>query len=503
MAFILPSSFQAQPTPGTPIATAVPTGGQGGAVATASTKPGVAAPLQPKSSLADYLNANAKQASDFANGIVANLQGINTGIQQGIQNGANIYSSSLYSVPTDAQVNSAVATSPSKLTPTQASTYSQELGAAQKAPNSAGLYENSQNYGGLTSQIQNAVQNANQWNVPNNTAQLQIPMAAYEPPQATAGDKTLDAYLLGNTPAAYNNIQSAVQSTEDLPSLLSNSATTADAQLQNAIQSDNAATQAAQGAANTYATNLNNWLTSNLPAFQSGISSQNGAQYAALQSALQDGTLTPAQLAELGLTSQQASALALNPETSGPLSVPSAVLANYLTQGSLPTATYQNELTPQNYSDIAALKSLLGGNLPQLDVSPTPPSSSFNPNAPYTFNYDNALADVNQFNAANAGNEAYANAASLTQQVANLQSQANAAYSNYVKWTAAGDTFNANNAKQLWMNLQSQLGTAQAQLSTALAPYNDYISTYKVTPNPSGGYLSPTPTGQSAPILPL
>jgi hypothetical protein len=297
-----------------------------------------------------------------------------------IQPAVDIYTGQQYTVPTDAATNSAVASSPSSLTPTQQASYKAELGDANAAPNSANTFEASAVYQPVSAGIQNAVEQANLWNAGNNTADLSTALSPFEGPSATTGDTTLDSLLLSQSPGAYGQIQQAVAPAATLQSQLAAGTSTADASLQNAIAQDQAATGAATGAAQNYATGLTNYLNNAVTTNQAAQTAQESAN-STIYADAQSGNLTAADAQAMGIPANQAAAWAtaynsLNPAISaenslamsptrsiGPTGLTPLNLSSYLTQGAAgPTIDAASVATPQNYSDVAALQALLGQN---------------------------------------------------------------------------------------------------------------------------------------------
>lgn len=432
---------------------AAPIAAGGAGVAAGATKaaatPGVNIPQQPSSQLKDYIAANAPQTQQYAGQISGQL---GQQVQQAgaaIQPAVNTYTGQLYTVPTNAQVNQEVATSPSSLSAQDKATYQQELNASANVPNSANTFEASQPYANVVSNIQNAVNQANLWNAGNNVPSLTAAVQPYENPNSTQGVTTLDALLLSQTPGAYNQIQSAVAPAANLQSQLTAGTTQADTALQNAIAQDQAATTAATGAANTYAQNLTNYLNQAV-----ANATASGQQLStAVNADIANGNLTAADAAGLGLTQDQAIALnqdiqqangAMARANTGTLN-----LSQYL-KSVAPTA--QNLATQQNYADVAALQGLLGTNAPVLPISSTTASEASS-GTPLSLNYADAVQ-----------------AAQIQNQVAPLQAQ------------AQGIQNQINNAEQQYSanhfggQTPGQFNSYINQLSSQLTALNNQIA---------------------------
>lgn len=256
MAYVNPEDRVPAPPP--PGQGSVPSGGQGvGGSTKAASTPGQNVPAQPSAQLSSYLAANQPQAAALGQNVAQAVGNQVNAAGQTIQPAVNTYTGNLYTVPTDANVNQAVASSPSALTPEQRATYQQELGASAHAPNSANTFETTQGYQDSAQQIQKAVEQANLWNSGNNVANLTTAMAPFEGPNATGGARSLDALLLSRTPNAYGQIQQAVAPAAGFQDQLASGTTAANQSLHNAISADTAATNAAKGSAQQYVTGLN------------------------------------------------------------------------------------------------------------------------------------------------------------------------------------------------------------------------------------------------------
>jgi hypothetical protein len=392
----------------------------------------------------------------------------------------NTYTGQLNVVPTDTATNTAVATAPSTLTPTQQASYNTELGASAAAPNSANTFEASAPYSSLTTNIQNAVQQANLWNAGNNPADISTALSPFEAPGATTGDTTLDSLLISQTPGAYGQIESAVAPAANLQSQLTAGTTAADTALQNAIATDNATTAAAQAAPQTFATNLTSYLDNAVNAAQSANASGNTQ----LLSDLTNNTPTQADLTALGITPAQWATLSgqlavdnkpatatygTNLGTQNTTATPTPVnLSSYLTQ-TAPAVNAANLATAQDYANVAALQSLLGANAPVEPINSSTVSEAGT--AP-------TLSSDNSFNLAGAETAA---------QLAPLEAEAQAVenYGNYANQQYGVNHFGGQTASQFntfiqdlngeLSNLNSQIQKIQssAQTQSGLNGVND------------------------------
>ena len=382
MAFV--DSNQETPYVATNQSAPVSSGGAG--IAGTATKPsantpGVNVPAQPSAQLSAYLNANAPQAQGMAQQIASNVSGQVSNATSQILPAVNTYTGQLTNVPTNATVNQEVANSPSSLSAADQATYEQELAAANNTPNSAATFETTQPYANLASEIQNAVNNANVWNVGNNPNTISTALQPFESPGTTQGDSTLDALLLSQTPEAAQTLQTAAQGAQTAQSQLASGASTADTALQNAIAQDQAATQAATQAGNEYVTNLTNYLNQTVATAQAAALQGNDS----ILKDLQNNTLTPADQAILGISNDQLAGLenqlqlAETPQNvisqgagqyAGQTPTQQINLLAYLNQQD-PNAviTDANTATAQNYADVAALQNMMGSATPNTPIT--------------------------------------------------------------------------------------------------------------------------------------
>ncbi len=453
MAFVDPNQPQvpalnAQQQQQAPVAA----GGAGvsGAGKPAASTPGVNVPAQPSAQLSSYLSANKPQAEAFA-GQVAGQVGSNINAAgQAIQPAVNAYTGNLYNVPTDANVNQAVATAPSTLTPEQKATYQTELGAAANVPNSANTFEASSGYTDLAKGIENAVSNASLWNSGNSIPNISSALQPFESPSSTEGVRTLDSLLLSQSPTAYSKITGAVAPAADLPGALSSATQSADAALSGAISTDQATTAAAKAAPEAYLKSLSDYLAS--------ATTNASTTSAKILADLNSGALTPEDIATLGMTPEKAQALvdqvksANDAIAAANMGASGINLSSYLTQLA-PTA--ENLATPKQYSDVATLQELLGASAPVFPINAaTAGSASSNLN---NLNYSSALQGAST---------AY-QIATLQQQAEALAAQANAAIADY-QANSASDVHGVQA-----QSLNQQIAEWNAQIQTL----NDQIST--------------------------
>lgn len=376
MAFVSPNEETPGPQAGQAAQQApVASGGAGiGGSTKAAATPGVNVPAQPSAQLSAYLAANQPQSAAFGQNVAGQVAGQINAAGQAIPQAVNTYTGNLYSVPTDAATNAAVASSPSSLTAAQQATYQNELGAANAAPNSANTFETTQGYQDAASGVQNAVDQANLWSSGNNPSNIATALAPYEGPNATAGVRTLDSLLLSQSPGAYSQIQSAVAPAAGYQAQLASGTQNADAALQAAIAQDQATSTAAMAPASQYINGLNSTLAQYLSQAQNDAGTYNSAvnglagQEAAYQpslATLKNAIDTYNQDVALGQGGGASSIFANLPNMSigDPSAIPSTV-------GLPQIGALANQ---QNYSDISALQNLLGDSaFSSLNPSITP-----------------------------------------------------------------------------------------------------------------------------------
>lgn len=324
-------------------------GGTGGNKA-AST-PGINVPAQPSAQLSAYLNANQPQAAQFAGQVANTLSGQNAAIGSAIQPAVNTYTGSLYNVPSNADLNAKVASSPSSLSPEEQAGFKTQLGAAAKAPNSANTFETSQGYQDLSGQIQNAVGQANLWNSGNSIPNISSALQPFEAAGTSSGNTTLDALLLSQSPGAYSQIQNAVAPAAGFQAQLGAGASQANQALKDAIANDLAASQGANQSAGKFVSGLNQNLADYLKQSQTGIDSYNAGLN---NTSTQEANALP--------LLQRLQSVAHNFDYNNPMTP--AYMINVGNPAALPgvlgSPNTAQVATPQNYSDIAALESLLG-----------------------------------------------------------------------------------------------------------------------------------------------
>ncbi len=273
MAFLIedqenPNAPQNNPEQNAPVASGG--AGVGGASKPAST-PGVNVPAQPSAQLSAYLKANAPQAAAFGQDVAQTVGGQVNAAGQAIPQAVNTYTGGLYSVPTDPNVNAAVAASPSGLTAEQKAAYQKGLGAAAASPNSANTFETTSGYQDAAGKIQKAVSQADLWNSGNNVSNLTAALSPFEGQNATGGARTLDALLLSRTPQAYGQIREAVKPAEGFAGQLASGTEAANTKLRETIAQNQATTDASNKAAKDYAGNLNQTLAQYLTEAQKKV----------------------------------------------------------------------------------------------------------------------------------------------------------------------------------------------------------------------------------------
>lgn len=341
----------------------------GGAGIGGSTKapatPGQNVPAQPSAQLSAYLAANQPQSAAFAENVAGNVAGqINTA-GAAINPAVNTYTGQLYTVPTDASVNSAVESSPSSLTPEQAATYKTQVGAAGKSPNSANTFETTQGYQDATSGIQKAVEQADLWGAGNDVASLSSALTPFEGANATSGDKTLDSLLLSRTPNAYGKITAATAPARDLPAKLAAGTDAANSALRNAIATNQATTDAAKASGGKYASGLSSTLIDYLAKAQADADTYNSGVnelYTGVSNVQPQIAALKDAVAAYNAMRGSNPATNLLPEI------------KYGAMGEMPGAVSAPSVgqlaTGKQYSDVAALLDLLGSEAPNLPIDP-------------------------------------------------------------------------------------------------------------------------------------
>lgn len=430
MAYVNPNEIiPGQPQQQVSNAAPITAGGAGLGGATKSpTTPGQNVPAQPSAQLSAYLTANQPQTAAFGQNIANTLGQQTQAAGNAIQPAVNTYTGNLYNVPTDTALNQKIESSPSSLTPEERTAYQKEVGAAGKSPNPSGTFETTAPYQDLTQNINKAVEQAGLWNQGNNTAAISTALQPFEKSGTNAGVTNLDALLLSGSPGAYNQIRQAVAPAAGLQGQLDTGTAQANQALQNSVATNAATTTAAQGSANTYAKNMTDYLNNAVAqsqAKQTALNKENNT----LSTDFASGNVTPADIEALnksfsflpsGRTAQDFlnfipglnnninyinSALdSVNSNSGQPLygsqyKIPtlSALNSNYLLPGmSAPAITNANTATGQNYSDVAALMEMLGGNAPTLpiDASTADQAGTSSIGTPAEFNQNTLLSQL-------------------------------------------------------------------------------------------------------------
>ncbi len=370
-----------------------------------------------------YLDANQAGSQQLGNQVASNLTNTYNTTKSGIDTSANnvINQANMgYTQGNDALIQQ-VANNPTAAVsdPNQVAAFQAQLNDTYTGPTSwADTTDANGNtiggYGTQQGNVANAQQEANLVNTPGgyNVLTQQV-----EQPGASAGVNSLDALLLGGNPNAVQTIQQAATPFNDLGTYLDAQNNT----VNNTISNDTTAAQnVANNALNAFTgsngtlTNLNN--TVNNTAATDLTNAQN--QYNTLMSILggvgndqnlqtainaitnpsanttqnvqnvknaeaaENNTLTPDQLASLGITQDQWNNILSGENT---LETPTFVASPFqgngsawtqagqvpLTQfinGTAPTANNINAstvATPEQYAEMAAIEQLLGGQTPQ------------------------------------------------------------------------------------------------------------------------------------------
>jgi hypothetical protein len=318
-----------------------------------------------------------QQAQQVQGGIDQATQGFQQAVQQG-------------QTSLDQSLIDAAAANPSQFVQGAGNVdaFQKQLNAQYTGPTD---FAQSAGYGDIASQVQNAVQTAQNASSPSG---LQTIVAPYQR-NPTRGMQSLDALLLQQNPGAQEAIKGAAQPLASLGDYFSSQTAGANEAAKQAQDITAAVRPAVQAAINPVASNFQQGLTqAQQAAAQSGATA--GAdlnQLGSLVNSNQLGSLSEAQLAQFGLTPQQAQALQntfgqLN-KTIGVGGAPSAVSA--YTSGTLNPVglTPESVASQADFATDAALESLLGEGYnqslnPALAAqagtwSPMATESSFNP----------------------------------------------------------------------------------------------------------------------------
>jgi hypothetical protein len=426
-----------------------------------------------------YLNANQQGGAQLGNQVAQNL---NTGynqVQSDIGNSVNTAQSAINSgyTPENTQLIQQVASNPTGAVndPNQLSGFTGQLNDQYTGPTSWA------DQGTLAGEVQTAQQNANISNPGTANVLTQQVEQQLNPGQTSQGINSLDTLLLTGNPNAVNTVQQAAAPYAGLTDYLNQQGTN----VGNAITgAQSNAAQASQDALNAFTgnngtlTNLNNTINTTtqnqlttdqqqqqqLATDLTNLEQQNGSIYDASQGLKNYtvGSLSPQDIATLGITQDQASQLqaALQQagtsqyETGHNFGASSAVapidLTQYLQQNNPNTVVNAGSVaTPQQYQEMAAINQLLGSKAPTQGEAINPLNAAsagiVTPSSLNNFNYQGALTAA-QTTAANerAAAQQQANQLTAAADLAHAQSQHGGPFSSIGNFLNTAGSYLAN-----------------------------------------------------------
>jgi len=327
---------------------------------------------QPQTNVSQYLTANAPQIQGQANTISGALTNQYGQVMNDIGTGAQNFTNEVNAgyTPYNPTLIGEAEANPSQFAsnPTNVTEFGQQINDSYTGPQA---FETTTPYTALNNEVQNAVTASGEIGNPaGNLSGVQTYLGASQP-QETPGAQQLDASLLSQSPAAYQQVVQAAAPMSSLTDKLANDVTAEDMTATNAGQNATLGGPAAQTALQTIASNLTTTVNDETAAGQTAAATQNAQVLADMTS----GNLTPADLAVLGWTPAQWSALQAQDTLEntaqnftsangqwGDTSLTQAPnLQQYLTQGNPMTAiTTANSATAQDYANNAALAQLAG-----------------------------------------------------------------------------------------------------------------------------------------------
>lgn len=386
-----------------------------------------------------YLNANPQGGTSIGNQVASNLTTGYNQVTNDINNSAANATNAINSgyTPENTQLIQQVAANPTAAVsnPSQVSAYQAQLNDQYTGPTTWADTTNNGGYGTLQGEVNTAQQNANiqtpgMANVLTQQVEQQL-----NPGQTSQGINALDTLLLTGNPNAVNTVQTAAAPYAGLTNYLNTQNTNVGNQITQAQANAAAAQQAALGAftGNTGTlTNLNQAITGET---QQQLAADQ-AQQQQLQTDLANletpgavanqalgiknlnvGTLSPQDIAALGLTQDQANQLTQTLQAAGTSqyetapnfgvsSTPEAVnLLNYLQQQNPNTVINAGTVaTPQQYQEMAAINQLLGSQAPTQTEVINPlnaaEAGSIQPQQLNNFNLQGAITAAQQEEAA-------------------------------------------------------------------------------------------------------
>ena len=362
-------------------------------------------------SLGQYLNANQGQAAPLAGKITTginnqynNLNNQNTSTLSGINQQV-----AASAAPSQAQTNATIAQESANPVsfannPGNVASFQGLLDASYGGPASA---ESTSGYQSQQNAINSAI-SAGQNAVGTEAGRENLLSQNEAAP--TTGVTALNSAILSQDPNALNSIEKAYQPFNGLLTNLQSGATSTDQQIAAQQAGDTQASQAANAAIANQTRGLNTAVNNQL-ANANTTNTNFVNDYNSVLGGLNGGTLTDAQMAELGMTPDQYSALqnqvnlAGNSvyETAPNFGAASATTGinndQYLTQQAAPAAVTANQVaTPEQFQTLMALMTLNQNQLPAGAVlDPTAASQAGTYVAPTlngAFNYNQALQNA-------------------------------------------------------------------------------------------------------------
>jgi hypothetical protein len=383
-----------------------------------------------------YLNANPTGGTSIGNQVASNLTTGYNQVQGDINSSANAAQSAVNAgyTPSNEQLINQVASNPTAAAanPSQTSAFQAQLNDTYTGPTSWADTSANGGYGTLQGEVNTAQQNANiqtpgMANVLTQQVEQQL-----NPGQTGQGINALDTLLLTSNPNAVNTVQQAAAPYAGLTNYLN----TQNTNIGNDITAgQNNAAQASQNALNAFTgntgtlTGLNqaiNTETQNTLAQDTAEQQQLKTDLANLETpgaianqalGIQNynvGTLSPQDLAALGLTQAQGTALQQALQNAGTSQYETAPnfgassataaedLGSYLQQQNPNTVVNAGTVaTPQQYQEMAAINQLLGSQAPTQTEAINPlnaaEAGTINPAQLNNFNYQGALTGATNF----------------------------------------------------------------------------------------------------------
>ena len=345
---------------------------------------GTANPSQPFQNIASYLTANAPQSEALAAQVASSVANPIAQTTSDIANTSQGFTDSVNKgyTPENTDLTSAVAANPTTAaaTPGDIAAFQAQLNDTYTGPTALA---SDPNYSNLESEIANAQALGTNALTPTG---IQTLLQSQETPDYTQGINNLDTLLLAQNPANATEISNAGLVANNSNNALQNFLTTQTTQ-------DDAAAQAAQANGAAASANAGTALNPDIAALAAQLNNElQTAQTntSAYDAAVNQNTAT--------LDPIQAALTQFEQSTGQNITNP---LTPYLNETPLTgTATPQTVATPQDYSTMEAIQSLLGtSSLPNIPITPATQGEAgsysvpVNPGAPNVASLADALAD--------------------------------------------------------------------------------------------------------------